>query len=170
MNMEYEQLSSALLALLDSVLLPRSCAYAAGPLDSGRGYYEKVAAGLPNPRVRTENERRLKSFVQILRTRLPYPVFDPGILRVEGWTDAQYGAFFIQILERIVKEAWFLDGWEFSHGATKEFMFCVKLGIPCFTEGGQIIDVELGRSMIRKASDYVDALGLNGSRLRSRLV
>jgi hypothetical protein len=101
---------------------------------------------------------------------LPYPVFDPGILRVEGWTDAQYGAFFIQILERIVKEAWFLDGWEFSHGATKEFMFCVKLGIPCFTEGGQIIDVELGRSMIRKASDYVDALGLNGSRLRSRLV
>jgi hypothetical protein len=167
--MEHKDLNSTLLALLDSVLLPRSCAYIAGPLESGLSYYEQKVAGSQNPKVREDNERRLKVFAQTLRARLTYPVFDPGTFRIDGWTDAQHGAFFLQVIERIVKEAWFIDGWQFSHGATKEFMFCLKLEIPCFSETGQILGLEAGRSLIYKAAEYLETLGVDSSRLRSRL-
>ena len=149
--------------------MPRSCAYVAGPLDSGGAYYEKVAVGLVSPKVREENEKRLGGFVEHLRSTLPYPVFDPGTLKVDGWTDAQHGAFFIRVLEKVAKEAWFINGWEFSHGATREFMHCTSLKIPCLNEMGGIIDLNAGRMMIGNAAEYVSSLGLDASRLRSRL-
>src|SRR5947209_8314570 len=109
--MDFQQLQTVLLTLLDSILQRRSCAYVAGPLESGLGYYEQLATGKA-VNVRDENQKRLAKAVQQLRAVLPYPVFDPGVLRIHGWSDAEHGVFFIQVMERYAKEVWFLDGWE----------------------------------------------------------
>jgi hypothetical protein len=169
MNMNFDEMSGLLFQTLESVLPARSCAYVAGPIDSGPAYYGALSSGVDASHVREENEQRLRAFVDLLRARLDCPVFDPSILRIESWTPNQHGDFFIRVLERFAKEVWFIDGWEFSHGATKEFVNCVRLGIPCLNEAGLVFDAPLGEALIREASDYVDSLGLDGSRLRSRL-
>lgn len=162
-------MNAALIQLLDSVLPPKSCAYVAGPLDHGRAYYEGLAAGLKQPHLRSINEQILSRFAESLRARLPYPVFDPGHLKIEGWKGHDYSVFFLEVVERYAKEVWFLDGWQFSHGATKEFVLCCRESVPCLDQSGRPLTTESGRALIEEAAKYVDALGLNGSTLRSRL-
>jgi hypothetical protein len=157
-----------LFQVLDSVLGPKSCAYAAGPLDSGRTYYERMASGDHCPTVRAENQSRLNGFALNLRKRLGYPVFDSGLLKVPNWSGRDYGAFFLEVIRRYAKECWLIDGWEYSVGATKEFVFCCTIEVPCLAESGQRLFPIEGMRLIREAADFVRALGLNDAKLRSR--
>src|ERR1035437_2158966 len=160
--------AGALFQILDSVLGPKSCAYAAGPLDSGRAYYERMAAGDHDPTVRAENEIRLDGFVLHLRRRLEYPVFDSGLLKIPDWSGREYGTFFLEVIRRYAKECWFMNGWEFSIGATKEFVFCCTIQTPCLTESGERLMQQEGLRLIRDAADFVRGLGLDDAKLRSR--
>jgi len=160
--------AEVLLQILSSVLEPRSCVYAAGPLDSGKTYYERMASGDERP-VRAENEIRLTGFVADLRKRLRYPVFDPGPLRIVGWSGGEYGAFFLEVIRRYVRECWFMNGWEYSIGSTKEFVLCCTMQIACFAESGERLTISEGMRLIREASDFVRGLDLDDAKLRSRL-
>jgi hypothetical protein len=157
--------------LLDSVLIPNSVAYVAGPLDSGQLFYKlKSQKQSSLSLIRERNQYNLTNFAKQLRTKLTYPVIDPGLLRIPGWTNHDLGKFFLEIVERYAKEVWFLDGWEYSHGATKEFLFCVTKGISCFDQSGTLLTAESGKQLITKAAEYVSQLGLDSSKLRSRLL
>src|SRR5258707_472701 len=115
--------SEKFLMLLDSVLAKRSAIYVAGPLDTGRIYYEALARGYGNEDVRLRNQEALTSFAIRLRMRFnPVPVIDPGPLRVSEWSAHEIGQFFLETIKRYAKEAWFIDGWEYSSGATKEYL------------------------------------------------
>jgi hypothetical protein len=157
------------LLLLDSVLELKSCAYVAGPLDSGKDYYERLAAGQLSPQVRLENEGRLSKFVAGLRRRLEYPVIDPGPLRVPTWDGRDHGIFFLQVVHRYARECWFLNGWEYSTGATAEFVFCSSTNMPCLSESGEPLTARQGLELIRTAADAVLDLGLDDTKLRSRV-
>lgn len=155
---------------MDSVLSTKSAAYVAGPLDSGRLFYESlVRQGHPDPNIRHINQEHLSRFAQELRQRLPYPVVDPGPLRISGWAGPNYGSFFLQVVERYAKEVWFLDEWEFSTGATKEFVFCMSKRIACLTESGEELTPTAGRLLISNAISFMEKLNLDSSKLRSRL-
>jgi hypothetical protein len=159
-----------LTVVLDSVLAPKSAAYAAGPLDTGRLFYETVALkGRSGPGVRRANQERLSEFVRLLRLRLACPVIDPGLLVVDGWCGREYGDFFLSVLDRYVKEVWFMDGWEYSNGSTKEFFFCHACSIPCFDSTGSPLCTSVGRDLIEDAATHVESLGIDASKLRSRL-
>ena len=160
--------AAALLQLLDSVLEPRSCAYAAGPLDSGREHYDRMASGERRPMLRQDNEARLTAFVRVLRSRLGCPVFDPGLLRIPGWAGRDYGVFFLEVISKYVRECWFADGWEYSSGATKEFVFCCEITMPCFAESGEPLTISEGARLIQEAAEYVHGLQLDDAKLRSR--
>jgi hypothetical protein len=155
--------------LLDSVLEPGSAAYAAGPLGSGRLHYE-VAAGLQKPRedLRAGNEQRLRQFAHGLRERLDVPVIDPGLLKVAGWSGSEHLAFYLQVLSRYGREAHFIDGWEYSTGATAEFMLCMKTGMPCFTADGARLPAQLGINMVKEAAGYLCSLGASPEPLQAR--
>ncbi len=169
MDLEAARIKEICLQLLDSVLNPHSAAYVSGPLDSGRLFYESLAKySNPVADIRQRNQERLTEFAQKLRCRLPYPVIDPGPLRVHKWKGADYGIFFLEVLERYANEAWFIDGWEFSTGATKEFILCISKGIPCFTESGEGLTPHAGKLLVADAVSFIDALGLDSSKLRSR--
>jgi hypothetical protein len=155
---------------LDSVLEPRSSAYVAGPLDTGRLFYETIATDRrPDHKVRQVNQESLTDFARKLRQRLPYPVIDPGVLIIEGGSGQQYGSFFLRVVERYVKEAWFIDGWEYSSGATKEFVYCLERAIPCLDSKGIRLTKPCGCELIMQAVTYIESLGLDATKLRSRV-
>jgi hypothetical protein len=155
--------------ILDSVLEVKSCAYIAGPLNTGRTYYERTAAGELNPHVRPENEKRMHDFAETLRKMVQYPVFNSGLLKITEWSGQNYGTFFLEVISRYARECWFLDGWEYSTGATKEFIFCCTIQTPCFTESGRIVTIPEALQLIGNAADVVRDLKLNDAKLRSRI-
>ncbi len=155
--------------LLDSVQQRKSCAYVACPLDSGRKYYERLAFEKETPNVRFENEKRLSEFALILRKRVAFPVFDPGPLRVAGWSGYDYSLFFLEIVHRYVRECWFLNGWQYSVGATKEFVFCCDSQTPCLSESGERLTLPKGLRLIREAADFIRGLGLDDNKFRGRI-
>jgi hypothetical protein len=119
--------------------------------------------------VREINEAAMRDFARGLRTRLAYPVIDPGPLRIHGWSGPQYAAFFLTVIEQFVREMWFMDGWEFSRGATKEFQFGQTHGVACLDATGRELGIEEGRVLISNAAACVDALGLDGAVLRRHI-
>ena len=156
--------------LLDSVLLRKSAAYVSGPLDSGLILYENLFnRGKTSEDVRETNQKRLTLFAQTLRNRLLYPVIDPGPLRVPNWNGHDYGLFFLEVMDRFAKEAWFIDGWEYSNGATKEFKYCINKRIPCVDERGSTLSLEKGKRMIERAASHIESMGADASKLRSHI-
>jgi hypothetical protein len=109
-----------LLDAIGSVVPRRGGAYVAGPLATGRKYYELLASGQESAAsdVREHNESKMKAYVVSLRERLSYPVIDPGLLKVEEWTSREIGEFYIEVIDLFAKEMWFMDGWQYSRGAT----------------------------------------------------
>jgi hypothetical protein len=162
-------LTTILVQMLDSVLDERSAIYAAGPLDSGLLYYETLSRREPTIDVRSVNQRRLTQFAQELRKEQCSPVIDPGILRIDGWTGSDHGDFFLKVVERYVRYARFVDGWQYSTGATKEFFLCIARGIPCLDQAGREIDTTEGYALVQAAIDHIDQLGVDSSTLRSCL-
>lgn len=165
------QMYQILFNLMDSVLDNKSAIYVAGPLDSGRDFFKILADGkVSSEEVRATNQARLTEFARRLRLNLGRPVIDPGLLRVPGWSGRDYGKFFIEIINRYANEVWFINGWEFSYGATKEFINCTQYNLPCFNEVGKQLSVEMGYSLIQTAANYIEEIGLDASKLRSRLI
>ena len=161
--------AKAALDALASVLPPAGAIYVCGPLDHGRLYYEAKARSEDGAQVRSANQAALTAFAERLRSVQSKPVVDPGILRVEGWNGRSYGEFFLEVIRRFVCEAWFIDGWVYSHGATKEFLLCQELGIPTRDADGELLSVEVARSTISDAADHLVRLGVDDGKLRERL-
>lgn len=166
----FESMHNICINLLRSVLSPKCAIYVAGPLDSGLLYFESILQQKLSPdEIRAKNQERLTEFVGTLRLREHSPVIDPGLLRIPNWTGHDYGKLFVEIIEIFAKEAWFLNGWEFSNGATKEFMFCISNRIPCYDEKKGTLTQEKGMSMIENAVTYLESRGVDVHNLRSRL-
>jgi len=154
--------------MLRSVLERRSALYAAGPLTSGRRFYEGDRYDRA-VELRKQNDSALAEFVRQLRAKRSEPVLDPGPLRVAGWTGEHYGSFFLEVIDEFAKELHLLDGWEFSRGATKEFIFCVNIGIPAFAASGAVLDSQAGKRLVQRAVGQLDELGVDPDHLRRRL-
>ena len=173
MNMtpELSGLSQLLFAAFDSALGPSSAIYAAGPLDTGLAYYEALGRNEAGDTVRALNQQRLTGFVSELRKRFhPISVIDPGLLRVPSWAPRETGQFFLDVISRYAREARFIDGWEYSSGATKEFLHCIGLGIPCFSANGDPLSIVEAISLLSSAIQNITDLGLDVPKLRERLI
>lgn len=157
------------LDLLESILDHGSAVYVAGPLDTGRDYYGALATHGNIDLVRLANQRRLSMFANSLRAAKTCPIIDPGQLRVPTWHGADYSNFFLEVIRRYAREAWYVDGWEYSSGATKEFTHCIQWQIPCYDERGDSLSVEGGAALIRAAVEDIERMGLMAEKLRSRL-
>jgi len=169
-SINQSEISQLLLALLDSVVTPHSAIYAAGPLDTGRSYYEALARGEVDHTVRASNEAALTSFVSRLRVgHHPTPVVDPGPLRVSEWSPREIGQFFLDTITRYAREAWFIDGWEYSSGATKEFLHCTLLKIPCYAADGSKLDLSQAVILLSSAVEQIGLLGVSAPKLTDRL-
>ena len=164
------EMNEVLWNLLASVIEPKSALYVAGPLDTGKLFYETLANGDKSASlIREENQRRLGEMVSRLRREHSSVVIDPGLLRVPGWDTRMLGNFFISVIERFVNEAWFIEGWEYSHGATKEFLYCIGGGVRCCDERGQTLGTPRAVELLANAVSHIKALGLDAEKLEQRL-
>lgn len=165
-----KSLRGYLLDALASVVSKRGAAYVAGPLATGKEYYALIASGRGEDarRIRQVNDEALRNFVFMLRNKLSHPVIDPSILIVSEWTSKEIGDFFIDVIGLYAKEMWLMDGWEYSRGATKEFVYCIKNGVACFDACGNAVNGEHGLSLIDSACSYLDALGIDSSPFAGR--
>jgi hypothetical protein len=169
--MNRELMQQHLLDAIGSVVPLRGGAYVAGPLATGRRYYELVASGREHiaSTIREENEQKMKSFVTSLRNRLAYPVIDPGLIKIQDWTAAEIGDFYLKVIEHFAKEIWFMDEWQYSRGATKEFQFAIANQVSCLDAQGFIISGERGLEMISDVATHLTQLGIDSSRFVDRI-
>jgi hypothetical protein len=164
------ELTDLLLAAIGSVANPRSCRYVAGPLTTGPEYYEQLAAGdLDADAIRMAGEQRIRELVERLRRQSAMPVVDPGLLRVSDWSNKVYGDFFLRVLERFGAEVWLAENWEFSTGATKEYLFAVERAIPCFDALGRPVLPGQATQLIGQAAERVRRLGIQTDLFDRRL-
>lgn len=168
----YATIAEPCLQAIGSVLEPRSAIYVAGPLETGREFYGNPKSGpgrVEQEEIRRLNQARLTDFVAELRRSQPDPVIDPGPLRIAGWPAANYGRFFFEVIERFAREAWFLDGWAYSRGATSEYVHCVRHGIVCRDQHGAALDEAQARRLIGDAAAAIESYGHDASRFQARL-
>jgi hypothetical protein len=161
--------ATAALDALASVLVPHGAAFASGPLEHGLLFYEARACGTPAETVRQRNQTRLTQFARSVRSRIALPVIDPGLLHVGGWDPAAYDDFFLEVIRRFVCQAWFVDAWEYSHGATKEYVLCTQLGLEVLDERGATLTPRTAVALLSAAIELVAGFELDPARLRSRL-
>lgn len=164
------KLQQVMIGVLESVIPERGAAYVAGPLDSGLEFFRRIATGdTRHKELREYNERRMREVVDKLRSQSNIPVIDPGLLRVPGWSAQEYGIFFLTVIERFVREIWFMDGWEYSYGATKEFIVSSERCVHLLNERGEELSRGDAQRLIEGAVDDLTRLGISPTRFESRL-
>jgi hypothetical protein len=164
----YASVADPCLQIMRSVLPAGSAIYVAGPLETGRNFYEN-AGDVEQAAIRQANHERMQAFVASLREQQDSPVIDPGLLRVPEWPNPVYGRFFFAVISEFVKEARFLSGWEYSRGATSEFVLCATRGIPCSDERGEDLPTDNARTVIATAAQHIERLGHDASRFHARV-
>lgn len=153
-------LADLLMDAMRSMTGAASAIYVAGPLATGRRFYERSsAAGAAEEEVRRLNEGDLRNTVDSLRRRGVAPVIDSGILRVPTWSAAEHGDFFLRVIGELCSLVVFVDGWEYSSGATKEFLYAQAKGIPCRDSHDNLLTPMRARSLIEAASISVSGGG-----------
>jgi hypothetical protein len=157
-------------------------AYLSVPITSGRAYLERYAENGHGPddarrsrdareAARSDNERRAHAAADRLRMILTGTVIDPSCLvDVPGWAQADYHAFWINVIDEYAEEAYFLDGWHYSVGCTTEFACAVELGLPTFTEHLSPLSISSGKRLVETAIDEYVGTGLDPELLRRSLV
>jgi hypothetical protein len=159
-----------LLQAFESVLEDRSAIYLAGPLATGKRFFEASADAHFSPQtLRQENARAMRAVAKSLRTTQEKPVIDPSLLQPAGWSSLEIGQFYIDLLARFACEVRFMDNWEFSRGATKEFMVANDIGIPCQDIAGRSISLADGINVIALASKKILQLGSDNTPWVARL-
>jgi hypothetical protein len=160
--------ADVLFAAMQSVVAPHSCCYVAGPLTSSEARLMSRSDSL-SAEIESSNRARMRAFTQHLRQELNHPVIDSSILQVPGWNGSQYGGFFLRVMEELCSEVRFLDGWEYSMGATKEFVRAQELRVSCLDESGGELVLATGVELIQRVANKLGKSGIDNSAHLKRL-
>lgn len=149
-------LERALIDAMLSVADAKSCSYIAGPLTSGLGF---LTGEVSPTAVESQNRARMARVASELRGQLAHPVLNPGLLQLPDWDGADYGRFFLRVMETLCFEVRLMEGWEFSAGASKEYVRAQHLGLPCLDLAGRPVPRETGINMISEAVEVYQEHG-----------
>jgi hypothetical protein len=178
-----ETVAGAMFEVLDGVIRHRDAVYVSVPITTGKRFLEwrrGLGAGLSPSRRRYQrehafhvvepNRRHVKPIIALVEERLKRIVIDPTTLgHVPNWTQADYHAFWTQVIERYVSTVVFMDGWEFSSGCTYEFLTAVHVGAQLLREDLTPLRLEEGEQLIQDAIAALDDEVLPTAPLREAL-
>lgn len=165
-----------------SVLPPRSAIYCSAPITSGRRYLEWLShqkgarpviddlsdadRDLHRKQVIEPNRVHAKEVADHVRQRTNKPVIDPtAVGPIEGWRQADWIAFWEDVIARFAFEVVLIDGWEYSYGCTHEFWFAHSRGLPTLDEAGVALSPSQGAPRIRAAVAELHRVGADTSKL-----
>jgi hypothetical protein len=169
------------LSAIDCVLNGQKGVYASSELTTGTRTYEalgkngfRTAAELADPHRSALLEKNIEeagAFARRLREGLggAAPVITPAPFLAPGWTQAEYLAFWEELIRTRVKAVYFNDGWEFSNGCSFEFAVAREAGIPCFDARLQPLSLDDGIARVERAVADLEARSFDPERLRLNL-
>jgi hypothetical protein len=97
------------------------------------------------------------------------PVITPAPFMAPGWTQAEYLAFWEELIRTRVKAVWLNDAWEYSNGCTFEFAAAHRAGVPTFDARGEPLPLERGIARVEGALRSLEARGHSPGRLPKNL-
>jgi hypothetical protein len=108
-------------------------------------------------RVKKANEEAAKAFASIVRAdhKDGTMVINPAPLKIQGWEQPEYYAFWDELIRTRVKQIRFNDTWEFSSGCTYELAVALDEGIPLFDSKGNSLDPNDAVSAIEQALQWL---------------
>jgi hypothetical protein len=166
---------------LDCVLNGEKGIYASSELTTGGRAYELLAGNgfrstgqLSDPHrsaLLKTNMEEASRFAARLREELGgrEMVITPAHFDAPGWTQAEYLAFWEELIRTRVKAVWFNDGWEYSNGCTFELAVAVEAGVATYDAHGRPLSREHGIGFVERAIADLEARGFDTARLRINL-
>jgi len=175
------------LQVLNAIVPDGEGAYLAGPISTGRRYYEALAKYQVNDMdelvaklgeepylhcVRWPNVEDGERRAAELRVSGVRYLINTGPIFVRGWRGRDYMEFCLKLLVKKVSSVYFHPEWVYSHGAIQEYLFCrdrdrTVVGRPIKTldlAGSPIVEDDARRSLLA-AKCHIEQLGLNTSKL-----
>lgn len=159
-------------------------AYLAGPISTGRRYYEELVAtgtrSLAELVRRVGIERYLKSvrwpnvtegeeLAQKIRdSGVPF-LINTGPLFLSGWSSADYMNFCLRLLRRKVRCVYFHPEWAFSEGAVQEYLYCLEAGIEMRSHDDDELTEREALSALERTVSYLDQFELPSQNFRKCL-
>lgn len=156
----------------------RNSVYVSVPITTGREFAawfsQQPDAGSDAYRSRLHREvvqpnlKRARPLVQQVRDRWSdMPVIDPtGLDDVPGWTQADYHAFWVQIVLRHAALVVLAEGWQYSNGCALEVAAAVRSGADLLDHHLEPMNTTVATRLLREAIDELDDLSVDSSTLR----
>ena len=98
-----------------------------------------------------------------------FMVITPGPFSAPDWTQAEYLAFWEQLVRTRISSAWFNLNWQYSNGCTFEFAVAVDAGVPVFDYDGHAVDTRQGAQLVDAAIQSLVKDGFDVTKLRDNL-
>ncbi len=126
--------------------------YISGPITTGLRWVEAVEggadAGKPVIEANCEAIRQAASYMRHVTGGL---VLEPASLHVETWSQDDYLALWMTVIERHASTVAFVDGWSYSIGCAHEFERAVIHRIPTIAVDENPISLDSGIDMLAQA-------------------
>lgn len=177
MSLKPEHLET-LIQYLKPLLQGNRIAYASVPITTGKRYLDWRKT-TPDPFDRTArqtyviqpNIESARAAIRELRERRGCTVIDPTQLEEIklDWTQEDYYRFWDTIIQTLVTEIVFLDGWEYSTGCAHELVSAVHSGMPTFSQDGEPLPVERAVRMLQRSLQEYHEQGLDNPGLEKIL-
>lgn len=137
--------------------------YLSGPINGGQLLIEAYehAKNLRTPpsedywacNVKNKNIDNLRANAETIRKTKKITLINPGEFQVttEGWGQEEYMDLWESIISKFVKRVWFADGWEYSYGCVREYVFSTNLKVQTVDLKGQAICVDSAQVKINES-------------------
>ncbi|MCI0561748.1 MAG: hypothetical protein MN733_24935 [Nitrososphaera sp.] len=156
-----------LLSLMETVIEKRGAIYISAPMTSGKraAAWQQIKHGeirLRRSRTRTKasyhraviepNRAHARRLAKVLRNEVSRVVIDPTALQdIPGWRQADYLVFWGRVVATFVEVVVLADLWQYSDGASYEFLIAHTRGVKTVDEKKKPVTLEVGEQLIRSA-------------------
>ncbi len=162
-----------MVAMLGSVLQPRSATYVSSPITSGRRLLhwhispQRTEQRFEEMVLRPNLEDAVTAITRI-RASVRQPVIDPTALpSLVGWSQDDYRYLWRLVIESFANEVVFLDGWAYSSGCAYEFLIATTLELMTRSLNGSRISLLEAIDSIRIAENETSSVRADASFLRA---
>ena len=96
-------------------------------------------------------------------------VITPAPFNAPEWTQAEYLAYWEELIRTRAKAVYFNEGWEMSNGCTFEFAVALEAGVPAFAADYAPLPAASGAAMVATAAAELERRGYDTARLHIHL-
>lgn len=114
-----------------------------------------------------ENIRRVRPLCERLSKSYPGRwIIDPTTLEMDGWAQADYHRYWLEVLNRFVESLVLADGWFYSTGCTLEYAFARTRHLPVFDAQMRPVQESRAIDLLGLAADQLELAHLSGEMQR----